>query len=109
MKQTTKQQVQTIEREQKTLRLDHIEAKPGEMLTSLEEATLRMHHGISIKPEGVLATNALSEGLREELLEMELRAFVETRRVDELPDLPSDVMKKKLSPRAQKIVAKITQ
>ena len=107
MKQASKHQVQTIERDQRTLRLDHIETKSGEMLTSLEEATLRMHHGISIKPEGVLATNALSEALREELLEMEMRAFVETRRVDELPDLPVDIMKQKLSPRARNIVEKI--
>ena len=109
MKQTSKQQVQTLEREQRTLRLDRIETKAGEMLTSLEEATLRMHHGISIKPEGVLATNALSEALREELLEIELRAFVETRRVDELPDLPGDVMKQKLSPKARNIVDKLTR
>ena len=109
MKQTNKQKVQTLEREQRTQRLDRIETKSGEMLTSLEEATLRMHHGISIKPEGVLATNALSEALREELLEMELRAFVETQRADELPDLPTDVMKKKLSPRARDIVAKLSR
>ena len=109
MKQTSKQQVQTLEREQRTLRLDRIETKAGEMLTSLEEATLRMHHGISVKPEGVLATNALSEALREELLEIELRAFVETRRVDELPDLPEDVMKQKLSPKARNIVDKLSR
>lgn len=107
MNQKSKQQIQTLERETRTQRLDCIEAKSGEMLTSLEEATLRMHHGISIKPEGVLATNALSEALREELLEMELRAFIETDRVLELPDLPDDVMKEKLSPKARSIVAKI--
>ena len=109
MTQRTKEQVQTLEIEKQTRRLDSNETKPGEMLTSLEDATLRMHHGISLKPEGVLATNALTEALREEMLEMELRAFTETGRIQELPDLPAHVMEKKLSPKAQDIVKKLKQ
>ena len=109
MTQKTKQRTQTIEREQRTLRLNHIETKSGEMLTSLEEATLRMHHGISVKPEGLLATNALSETLRDELLEIELRAFQQTGRAEELPDLPNDIMKQKLSPKGKDIVDKLNR
>jgi len=104
-----KEQVQTLEIETQTQRLDNIETRPGEMLTSLEDATLRMHHGISIKPEGVLATNALTEALREEMLEMELHAFTETGRIQDLPDLPSHVLERKLSPKALDIVKKLKQ
>jgi hypothetical protein len=109
MTQRTKEQTQTIELEKQTQRLSDIETKAGEMLTSLEEATLRMHHGISLKPEGVLATNALSEPLREELLEIELNAFEQTGRIEQLPDLPPHVLQQKLSPRAQSIVEKLKQ
>ena len=107
MTQRTKEQVRTIERDKQTQRLSEIDTKAGEMLTSLEEATLRMHHGISLKPEGVLATNALSEPLREELLEMELNAFEKTGRIAQLPDLPAHVLEQKMSPKAQSIVAKL--
>ncbi|HEY4222731.1 MAG TPA: hypothetical protein VGO62_15350 [Myxococcota bacterium] len=71
------------------------------MLTSLEEAVVRMHHGVSVKAESELATNGTTDELMGQMFEMEVRAHVETGRIDGLPDVPAD----EKNARTQKLVA----
>lgn len=86
-KSTTTTTTRTLEHE--TQRVTSLEPKEGQRLTSLEEAVVRMHHGVSVKPEAKLPTNGVSEELMARLLEMEVRAFEETGRADELDDIPA--------------------
>ena len=72
----------------KTLRVTSLEPRGGQQLTSLEEAVVRMHHGVSIKPDAELATNGVNDQVMQQLLEMELKAFTESGRIDELDDIP---------------------
>jgi hypothetical protein len=76
----------TKTREQR--RVQSLEPREGHPLTSLEEAVVRMHHGVSLRAEALLPTNGVKEALMAQLLEMEVRAFEETGRADELDDLP---------------------
>lgn len=69
-------------------RVESLEPREGQMLTSLEESVVRMHHGVSMKPEARLPTNGVSDEIMAQLLEMEVRAFETTGRIDELDDLP---------------------
>lgn len=86
-KSTTKTTTRTLEK--KTTRVTSLEPREGMRLTSLEEAVVRMHHGVSVKPEAKLPTNGVSEELMARLLEMEVRAFEETGRADDLDDVPA--------------------
>ena len=70
-------------------RVRSLEPREGRMLSSLEEAVVRMHHGIGVKPAAELATNGVTDELLGHLAEMEGRAFEKTGRVDELPDVPA--------------------
>jgi hypothetical protein len=72
-----------------TQRVTSLEAKGGKALTSLEEAVVRMHHGVSVKGDAVLATNGVTDELMAKLLEMEVQAFEKSGRGDELDDAPS--------------------
>jgi hypothetical protein len=72
----------------KTLRVTSLEPRGGQQLTSLEEAVVRMHHGVSIKPDAELATNGVNDQVMQQLLEMELKAFTESGRIDDLEDIP---------------------
>lgn len=86
-KSTTQESTRTVEK--KTQRVTSLEPREGQRLTSLEEAVVRMHHGVSVKPEAKLPTNGVSAELMQKLLEMEVRAFEETGRIDELDDIPA--------------------
>jgi hypothetical protein len=72
----------------KTLRVTSLEPRGGQQLTSLEEAVVRMHHGVSLKPEAELATNGVNDQVMQQLLEMELKAFTDSGRIDDLDDIP---------------------
>jgi hypothetical protein len=73
---------------QTTRRVTSLEAKQGKTLTSLEEAVVRMHHGVSVKPQAELPTNGVNDKVMGELVEIEVRAHIESGRADDLPDLP---------------------
>ncbi len=69
-------------------RVQSLEPREGQLLTSLEEAVVRMHHGVSMKAEALLPTNGMNDELMARLHEMEVRAFEVTGRIDELDDVP---------------------
>jgi hypothetical protein len=73
----------------KTQRVTSLAPKADETLSSLEEAVIRMHHGVSLKANAELATNMANEELREELVGMEVDAHVSTGRIDDLPEIPA--------------------
>lgn len=93
-----------------TRRITSLEPKGGKVLTSLEEAVVRMHHGVSVKPQAQLATNGVTDELMGQLFEMEVRAHVESGRIDELPDVPAgkrDGRARAQNARTAKVVAEL--
>lgn len=103
-KQTTTDQT-TVKTE--TRRVTTLEPKPGKALSSLEEAVVRMHHGVSVKADAVLATNGVSDELMAKLLEMEVAAFEKSGRIDELDDVPAAAARRAPNPRTSKIVSEL--
>ncbi|HEY1099552.1 MAG TPA: hypothetical protein VGF99_11520 [Myxococcota bacterium] len=73
-----------------TRRVTSLEPRAGQQLSSLEEAVVRMHHGVSVRAEAELATNAVSDELAAQLLTIEVDAHLATGRAEELPDVPAD-------------------
>ncbi|MDP2341353.1 MAG: hypothetical protein Q8O67_10365 [Deltaproteobacteria bacterium] len=71
-------------------RVSSLEPKGGRQLSSLEEAVVRMHHGVSVKAEATLQTNSVTDELASQLLDLEVDAHIATGRADELPDVPAD-------------------
>jgi hypothetical protein len=71
-------------------RVTSLEPAAGRQLSSLEEAVVRMHHGVSVKAAATLATNAVTDVLAGQLLDMEVDAHIATGRSEELPDVPAD-------------------
>lgn len=69
-------------------RVQSLATKPGQTLSSLEESVVRMHHGISLRADAALRSNATDDTLRERLLNMEVDAFIASGRTEELPDVP---------------------
>ncbi|MEW5852415.1 MAG: hypothetical protein AB2A00_26745 [Myxococcota bacterium] len=61
-------------------RLTKVEPREGQTLTSKEENTLRMHFGLDAGLHQPLPTNAINAALRQQLLEIELRAYEATGR-----------------------------
>jgi hypothetical protein len=86
-KSTGKAKTATTTKE--TRRVTSLEAKDGKALSSLEEAVVRMHHGVSVKKEAQLPTNGVTDELMAQMFEMEVRAHVESGRIDDLPDVPA--------------------
>lgn len=90
-------------------RLQSLTPKQGRQLSSLEESVVRMHHGVSIRAEAELATNAVSADLQNELLDREVDAHIATGRAEELPDVPADERTTKKKPvgnqKSQKLIA----
>ncbi len=82
---TTGERTRAVE----TQRVASLEARPGQALSSLEEAVVRMHHGVSVKNDAVLASNGVSDELMAKLLEMEVAAFEKSGRADEIDDAPA--------------------
>ncbi len=80
----------TTRTEVKTRRVQSLEPREGRELSSVEEAVVRMHHGVSVKPDAKLPTNGVNDDLMRKLLEMEVRAFEKSGRMDELEDIPDD-------------------
>lgn len=87
-----------------TRRVQSLEPKEGRMLSSLEEAVVRMHHGVSLRPEARLPTNGVTDEVMAQLLEMEVRAFEVTGRIDELDDIPADAEAGSANERTRRIV-----
>lgn len=81
-----------------TRRLKSTEPKAGKQLSSLEENVVRMHHGVSVKADAGLASNAVNEELAGQLLDMEVDAHIATGRSEELPDVPADERRAGLRP-----------
>lgn len=73
-----------------TRRVTNMEPKTGRGLSSLEEAVVRMHHGVSVKAAATLASNGVTEALAGQLLDLEVDAHIATGRSEELPDIPAD-------------------
>jgi predicted TIM-barrel enzyme len=96
-----------------TRRVTSLEPKAGRQLSSLEEAVVRMHHGVSVKAQAVLATNAVTDALADQLLDMEVDAHIATGRAEELPDVPADERRAGQKPvgnvRTQKILSALKQ
>lgn len=71
-----------------TRRLQSLEPREARQLSSLEEAVVRMHHGVSVRAEAELQSNAVTDELAAELLDREVDAHIATGRAEELPDVP---------------------
>lgn len=97
----------TTRTEVTTRRIQSLEPKPGKELSSLEEAVVRMHHGVSVKAEAKLPTNGVNDDLMRKLLEMEVRAFEKTGRLDDLEDIPGDA--RASNDATRKIVAELAK
>lgn len=100
-----------------TRRVTSLEPRVGrdgkqKVLTSLEEAVVRMHHGVSVKPQAQLPTNGVTDELMGQLFEMEVRAHVESGRIDTLPEVPASKSRAKKAPanaRTAKVVAELNK
>lgn len=87
-------------------RIQSLEPRTGAQLSSLEEAVVRMHHGVSVRAEAVLQSNAVTDELAGQLLDLEVDAHIATGRAEELPDVPAaDGAKAKGNAKSQKLVA----
>ena len=95
-----------------TLRVTSLQPKDGKVLSSLEEAVVRMHHGVSVKAQASLASNGATDELMGQLFEMEVRAHVESGRIDDLPDIPAGKKPpaaKAMNERTAKVVAELAK
>jgi hypothetical protein len=108
-KTTSKTTSKSATRTAETRRVTSLEAKSGKVLTSLEEAVVRMHHGVSVKAQAQLPTNGVTDELMAQMFEMEVRAHVESGRIDDLPDVPAGKSKRPASQNARtaKVVAEL--
>jgi hypothetical protein len=100
----------TTTKARETRRVTSLEPKAGKVLTSLEEAVVRMHHGVSVKPQAQLPTNGVTDELMAQLFEMEVRAHVESGRIDDLPDVPAakrEARARSTNARTAKVVAEL--
>ncbi len=79
----------TTTKQTQTRRLTSLEPKVARQLSSLEEAVVRMHHGVSVRAEAELQSNAVTDELAAELLDREVDAHIATGRAEELPDVPA--------------------
>ncbi len=88
-------------------RVQSLEPKRGKQLTSLEEAVVRMHHGVSVKPSAKLPTNGVTDAVMGQLVEIEVKSHLETGRIDDLPDLPTRALIVSKNVKTQKVVDKL--
>jgi hypothetical protein len=112
MARKTVSTTQTHERQKtakatETRRIKSLEPKGGKQLTSLEEAVVRMHHGVSVKANAKLPTNGVNDEVMTQLFEMEVRAHVESGRIEELPDVPKGARSARTNAKTQKVVDKL--
>ena len=73
---------------QTTRRVESLEPKKGKQLSSLEEAVVRMHHGVSVKSSAKLPSNGVNDEVMAQLFEIEVKSHVESGRIDDLPEIP---------------------
>jgi hypothetical protein len=106
-KTTTTSSRSTTKKAVATRRVKSLEPRAGEQLTSLEEAVVRMHHGVSVKPSAKLPTNGVNDEVMSQLFEIEVRAHVESGRIDDLPDVPAGRAKAAKNAKTQKLVDKL--
>ncbi len=104
--QTASQTAKAKAKAKQTRRVTSLVPKSGSQLSSLEEAVVRMHHGVSVKAATALATNGVTDELMGQLFEMEVRAHVESGRIDELPDVPAG-KRKPANARTAKLVDRL--
>lgn len=94
-----------------TRRVKSLTPKTGRQLSSLEEAVVRMHHGVSVRAEAELSSNAVTDELATELLDREVDAHIATGRADELPDVPTNTKNGNKKPvgnaKSQKLIASL--
>ena len=94
-------------------RVQSLTPKAGKQLSSLEEAVDRMHHGVSVRAEAELVSNAVTDDLAAELLDREVDAHIATGRADDLPDVPPEAQKAKrnkkpaANAKSQKLIASL--
>lgn len=89
-------------------RLSNVKARAGETLTSAEENTLRMHHGMETGLHAPLPSNAVNSALRAYLLEIEKRAYEATgRHLQPLDGEDDDDTVAEANNPKEKIVAKL--
>ena len=58
---TTGQTAKAKAKAKQTRRVTSLEPRAGTHLSSLEEAVVRMHHGVSVKPQALLQTNGVTD------------------------------------------------
>jgi hypothetical protein len=106
---STSKRTATTTTTRETKRVTSLEPKKQKALTSLEEAVVRMHHGVSVKPQAQLPTNGVTDELMGQLFEMEVRAHVESGRIDTLPEVPATKSRAKApaNARTAKVVAEL--
>lgn len=75
----------TVSSNTRTRRLTSVSPRSGQTLTSAEENVLRMHHGLTVAQDEPLPTNAVTAALRQQLLEIETRAYTATGRAQQEP------------------------
>jgi hypothetical protein len=97
----------TTTTEARTQRVKSLATKPGAVMSSTEEAVLRMHHGIAVKPEAALASNAVTAKLAVELHDREVDAFIESGMHEHLDDVPAAARKGSSNQRTQSIAERL--
>lgn len=70
--------------QQQGVRLTSLIAQEGAQLSALEESVLRMHHGISLRPEAALRVHDVNADVMEQIVDIEVKAFVETGWIDDV-------------------------
>lgn len=75
---------ETATAQQQGMRLTSLVAQDGAQLSALEESVLRMHHGISLRPEAALRVHDVTADVMEQIVDIEVKAFVETGWIDDV-------------------------
>ena len=90
-----------------TQRVTSLEQKADAGLSTLEEAVIRMHHGISVRSNAVLSAATGDDALRRKLLAMEANAFLKTGRIHELDDVPPEAYAESENPNTRAVIDKL--
>lgn len=91
----------------KDKKIRSLEPKPDEALGDLQESVLRARQGITVKEHGKLRTKAVDDKMYEQLLEMELHAFEQAGRMDELLEKADELALKTDNRKTQEIIRKL--
>lgn len=88
-------------------KIKSLEPRDDEALGDLQESVLRAKHGITLKNHGKIRTKAADDKMYEQLLEMELHAFEQAGRMDELYDKADEMALKTDNRKTQEIIRKL--